>query len=242
MHRWTSAGAFGVMLAVPVIHAQTSVGPRFDAASIRAHVDDGSTNSGFSDNPSSVRMGNLSLRALVRMAYGVLDAQLEAPGWLADVSFDIVAKPPDGYDSSQLPALVRNLLADRFKLAVHREPKEVGGFALRVVNGTSRLSVSTDRSFLTARPGLISGKGRSIAELVALVAQTVGAPVVDQTGMTGRYDLQIAWSPTSAGEPTDAGVPLVTALREQAGLRLEPARVSVDVVVVDGIARTPTEN
>jgi uncharacterized protein (TIGR03435 family) len=235
------AAAVGLALLTINASAQTSDGPRFEVASISAHVDDGSTISGYADNPASVRMTNMSLRALIRIAYGVLDAQLDAPGWLASSSFDIVAKPPDGYDARQLPVMVRNLLADRFKLVVHRERKEIDAFALRVIATGLRWRVSSDRSFLTARAGLVSGNGRSIAELAGFLAQTVSAPVVDQTGLTGSYDLQLEWSPLSAGSG-DTGVSLFTALREQAGLRLDSVKSAVDVVVIDRIERNPTEN
>src|SRR6478672_9201081 len=86
--------------------AQTENQRRFEVAAIRPHVDDGTSASGFSDNQGSVRIGNLSLRALIRIAYGVMDAQLEAPAWTATDSWDIVAKPPAGYQSRQLPELL----------------------------------------------------------------------------------------------------------------------------------------
>jgi len=124
--------------------AQVDQGLRFEVASVRPHVDDGTGNAGFSDNLTSVRMANLSLRALVRIAYGVLDEQIDAPGWLNNTSFDIVAKPPEKYESRQLPTLLRNLLADRFRMAVHRERKEVSGYALRLLPGGQRLQASTD--------------------------------------------------------------------------------------------------
>jgi uncharacterized protein (TIGR03435 family) len=70
-----------------------------------SNVDDRSSTSGFSDNQGSVRVRNLSLRALIRLAYGVMDAQLEAPGWTTTSVWDIVAKLPGGYEARQLPDL-----------------------------------------------------------------------------------------------------------------------------------------
>ena len=231
-----------LVAGAPLAKGQSADGPRFEVASVLAHTDDGTNNSGFTDNPNQVRIGNMSLRALIRLAYGVLDAQLQGPGWLDNTSFDIVAKPPAGYESRQLPALLRSLLAERFRMVTHRERTEVSGYALRVIKGGRGPAVSTERTFLTARAGLISGKGRSIAELVGILAQNVGAPVVDQTGLTGTFDLQIKWTPLSAQTPTDADVSLFAALREQAGLRLDPLPVPVDVVVVDSIDRVPSPN
>jgi uncharacterized protein (TIGR03435 family) len=178
-----------------------------------------------------------------------MDSQLIGPSWLDRVAFDVVAKPPSGYQSSQLPVLLRNLLADRFQLAVHRETKEAAGFALRVAPGGHRLIESKgERTFLTGRPGLIAGNSRSIAELVPLLAQMVARPVADQTSLpsSSRYDLKLEWTPQllsgGTGASSEPEVSIFTALREQLGLRLDSAKIAVDVVVVDGAERVPTEN
>ena len=235
---------FGVVTAAVVcgtpMLAQID-GLRFEVASINPHVDNGTNSSGYRDTPALVRMENLSLRALIRMGYGVRDAQLDAPGWTSDSAWDIVAKPTGGYDSRQLPELLRTLLADRFKLQVHRATKDVSGFALRTVAGGHRLPARTDRTFLTGRPGLISGHGRTIAELVGLLEQNVDAPVVDDTRLTGTFDLHLEWTPP-ATTSDDAGVPIFTALREQMGLRLDPIRTPAETIVVDSIAREPAPN
>jgi uncharacterized protein (TIGR03435 family) len=222
--------------------------PRFEVASISPHRDTGRTEAGFEESPSSVRIRNLSLRALIRLAFGVMDTQIVGPGWLDSVVFDIVAKPPSGYQSQQLPVLLRNLLADRFKLAAHREQKEVAGFALRVGPGGHRLvEAKGERTFLTGRPGLIAGNGRSIAELLPLLAQAVAAPVSNQTALPAdrRYDVRLEWTPQlSTGGPAGAepDVSIFTAIREQWGLRLEPVKMAIDVVVVDTVEKAPTEN
>ena len=222
---------------------------RFDVASITPHRDNGSVEAGFDENPGIVRIRNLSLRALIRIAYSVMDSQLVGPSWLDRVAFDVVAKPPSGYQSSHLPVLLRNLLADRFKLVVHREQKEAAGFALRLEPGGHRLAATKgERTFLTGRPGLIAGNGRSIAELVPLLAQMLAAPVSDQTALPSgsRYDLKLEWTPQllPGGNPPGAEpeVSLFTAVREQLGLRLDPVRLAVDVVVVDAAERAPTDN
>jgi uncharacterized protein (TIGR03435 family) len=222
---------------------------RFEVASIVPHRNSDSAQTGFEENPSFVRMRSLSLRALIRIAYGVMDSQLVGPSWLDSVAFDVTAKPPPGYQSGQLPVLLRNLLADRFKLVIHRDTKEVAGFALRLAPRGHRLNEAKgERTFLTGRPGLIAGNSRSIAELVPLLAQMVAAPVSDQTALpsASRYDLRLEWTPQllSGGNGTspEPEVSIFTALREQLGLRLDPVKMAVDVVVVDAAERVPTEN
>ena len=219
---------------------------RFEVAALKSVADvPPGARIGIDDTPAAVRIENLTLRALIRIAYGVMDELISGPGWLNEATFNITAKPPAGYQQAQLPVLVRNLLADRFGLAVHREKRDVAGFALRVDDGGHRLIAATgERTFLTGRAGLISGNGRSIAEIVPILARNVGAPVVNETGLSGPFDIKLAWTPqlnagSNAGEPE---ISLFTALREQLGLRLDPIRVPVDAVVVDRIARVPTEN
>jgi uncharacterized protein (TIGR03435 family) len=219
---------------------------RFEVAAITSVADVPSgARIGIDDTPAAVRIENLTLRALLRIGYGVMDELISGPGWLNEATFNITAKPPAGYQQAQLPVLVRNLLADRFGLVVHREKRDVAGFALRVNDGGHRLVAATgQRSFLTGRDGLISGNGRSLAEIVPILAEKVRAPVVNETGLSGAFDIKLAWTPQlNAGiNPGEPDISLFTALREQLGLRLESVRVPVDAVVVDRIARVPTEN
>ena len=141
---------------------------------------------------------------------------------------------------------MRNLLMDRFKLRAHTESKIVQGFALTAAPGGHRLRAGSERTFLTGRPGLIQGNGRTIAELTNLVADAVASPVVDRTGLSGTYDLKLEWTPqlaASAATPSgQAEVSIFTALREQMGLRLDSIPVPIEVVVVDAVERTPTAN
>ena len=168
------------------------------------------------------------------------------------VTVDIVAKPPAGYEHRQLQPLLRNLLADRFKLAVHHESKEAPAFALVVAKGGSKLHEATKpRDFLTGRPGLIECARVSIAQVATVLARLLGSPVVDETGLTAMYEVKLEWTPdqtspaTSADEQKEAPEPgpsLFAALNDQLGLRLQTRKVPVDVVIVDHMERAPTEN
>src|SRR5204863_1175160 len=120
----------------------------------------------------------------------------DAPAWTTTSVWDIVAKPPTGYESQQLPELLRNLLAERFKLVTHHRRKDVPGYALRVLSGGHHLSESLGpQTYFTGRPGLIASNRRSIAELAPVLARMVGAPVMNETALTGQYDLKLQWTP-----------------------------------------------
>jgi uncharacterized protein (TIGR03435 family) len=208
--------------------------------------------SGIEETPGLVRIENLSLRAVISGAYGVKQFQIEGPAWLDAVSVDITAKPPAGYTNNKLQPLMRTLLIDRFKLAVHHESKDTAGFALTIAKGGPKLREATKpRGFFTARPGLIEGTRVSIAELAGVFARMLGRLVVDETALSAAYEVKVEWTPdqTSAAVTPDQqrdapepGQSLFTAVNDQLGLRLQTRKVPVDVVVVDRMEKTPTEN
>jgi uncharacterized protein (TIGR03435 family) len=228
----------------------------FEVASVRPHVDGapGSTGrTGIEENPGQIRIENLSLRTLIAISYGVKGSeQLVVPGWLSTTTFDITAKPPAGYKHDQLQFLLRNLLADRFKLAVHHETKPISAFALVVAKGGPKLhEAAGPRSYLTVRPGLIEGKQRSIGELAGGLTSVLGRAVRDQTGLGAAYDLKLEWTPDAppptpdgaeAGSAPEPGPSLFTALQEQLGLKLESIKIPGDVVIVDHMEKVATEN
>ena len=243
--RMTLMLLFALLLASASAAQSQNPELRFEVAAIKPVADlPPGARIGIDDTPAAVIMENRTLRMLISTAYGVLDERISGPGWLDEARFNITAKPPAGYQPSQLSTLVRNLLIDRFGLAAHLEKKDVSGFALRVDAGGHRLKANGERTFLTGRPGLISGNGRRIAEIVPQLSRSVGSPVLDETGLSGTYDFKLQWTPqlNAGGNTGEPEVSLFTALRERLGLRLEPARVRVDVVVVDRIARVPADN
>jgi uncharacterized protein (TIGR03435 family) len=237
---WLLVASIGVFADA----AQQTVGEqvRFEVASVKPHVDTGSTQAGIEENEGFVRITNLPLQTVIAIAYDVMGTNVEGPAWLERRRFDIAAKPPEGYQRRQLPVVLRNLLADRFRLVARRETRQGRGYALQVIAGGHRLTESAGpRTFLTGRPGLIAGNGRSIAELVPLLSRMTGAPVVDETGLKGAFDVKLEWTPQlAAGGGPEPDVSIFTAVREQLGLRLEPAKADVDVVVVASVEETPT--
>lgn len=208
--------------------------------------------SGIEETPGLIRIENLSLKAIIEAAYGVKDYQFSGPGWLDSVAFDVTAKPPAGYSHPQLQPLLRGLLAERFKLAVHHESKETSGFSLLVAKGGPKFpEAAKPRDYFTVRPGLIQCSRVSTAELASAFARMLGRPVVDNTGLTAAYEVKLEWTPDTPTAPPSADsrndspeppLSLLSAISEQLGLRLRTARIPVDVVIVDHVERAPTEN
>ncbi|HEY3837651.1 MAG TPA: TIGR03435 family protein [Bryobacteraceae bacterium] len=233
-------------LTIPSVPAQ-----EFEAASIKPHpsgcMSGPMARSGIEENAARVLIENMSLKAIIQMAYGVRDDQFTGPGWLGGSCFDVVAKPPAGYTHNLLRPLLQRLLSDRFGLAVHRDSKDAPAYALVSDKSGSKVpEAAGPRGYLTVRPGLIEGKRRSMFELVNALAKMLQRPVVDETGLTSAYDIKLEWTPDTSSGPDaiadDPGPSLSTALHEQLGLRLQSRKVPVDRVTVDRVARTPTEN
>jgi uncharacterized protein (TIGR03435 family) len=205
---------------------------------------------------------NTTLTDIITFAYGVHAKQVtNGPAWMESDKFDIAAQPAGegAPNEKQWKVMVQKLLAERFQLAFHRDKKELGVYAIVVgKNGPKLTKSERDPNGL---PGLFfRGLGNlpaANANMDDLARVMQGAvldrPVVNQTGIEGRYDFQLTWTPDEfqfAGmgakvppPAKDAAAPpdLFTAFQEQLGLKLESTKAMAEVFVVDKVAK-PTEN
>jgi uncharacterized protein (TIGR03435 family) len=238
-----------VLLAAGAVlgHPQ-DVRPAFEAASVKPNT----SNSGSSSSHGSkgqIVFTNLTLKRLIERAYNVKPFQVTGPGWVENVSFDIAAKyPPDTSNDDRL-LMLRTLLEDRFKLAVHRTSKEMPGFALVVAKGGFKLKpVEPGGSGTDSNGGRVrtmTATKTSMAQLADFVARSLGETVVDKTGIVGVYDFELRWTTDEQnpdGVDAASAPSLFIALQETLGLRLQPQKVPVEIVVVDHVERVPIEN
>lgn len=211
-------------------------------------------------------------RILIGIAYNIRDFQIiNAPGWAFDERFDINAKAESSGDRlsmEQIRPMLKSLLAERFGLKGHEETKEMPVYTLVAGKGGHKLKPSVEtagpqnRMFRMGR-GQINAKGVSMAALAQQLAQQLGRPVTDKTGIEGNFDVELNWTPEPGqgspfggpppgasggpGGPTalpvadSSGPTIYTAVQEQLGLRLESARGPVPVLVIEALQK-PTEN
>jgi len=202
-----------------------------------------------------------TLKLVIAAAYNLNPkAVTGGPAWMESAHYDILAltpgeKPPS-HDEQM--AMLRTLLSDRFKLSFHREPRVFPIYVLELARGGSRLRASkaapTDQPALisTVYPGRIvmPARNAAIADFVSVLQRAIlDRPVVDKTGLTGRYDFDLEWAPDESqfnGDvppaPSDAPEPpFFTAIQQQLGLRVEATRGPVDAIVVDH-AEPPSAN
>jgi uncharacterized protein (TIGR03435 family) len=215
----------------------------FEAASIKPNKS-GSTSSHENDSSGQMVAINLTLREYVRIAFGVKDYQISGPDWMGSERFDIVGKFPPHTDRNPMGPCLQKLLADRFKLAIHRETKEFPVYALMPAKGGPKIkAVEDDGAHSTnSKRGHLVGTRVSMVRLAEFLARQMDRPVVDLTEMKGVYNLTLDWTPDEAAASDAAAPTLLTALQQQLGLKLQPQKAPVEVLVVDHLERAPVEN
>ena len=237
---------------------------------------------------TSLTVVNMQLRELITFAYQIQRFQLEGgPDWIASDRFDILAKPERAVPSTRaffdgqepLRMMVRTLLADRFKLVMHKETKELPIFELVLARQDGRLGpqlrpaavdcaaraaaakggATTPASsgpqgrgscFMNLNPVSVRGGGVTLAMLANILAGPAQRLVIDRTGLTGDWDLEVNYTPDRSQVPPGVELPssvdpngpsLYTAIEEQLGLKLRPARGPVEVLVIDSVQQ-PSPN
>jgi uncharacterized protein (TIGR03435 family) len=224
----------------------------FDVASIRPAETKGEW---IQVVPGSVTMRNYRMMSCIRWAYDIQEYQVSGPGWLTEVSFDIVAKAGTAASDAELRRMMQALLAERFKLAVHRETKEMQGLILTIGKNGHKLEpnpVEGSPSFKTGKLNL-TGNGATLSQMTEFLSRQMRQPVVDQTGLTGRFnyfldvsqhiteEVQRSAGP-NGGPPPDAASLIAQAIQAQLGLKVEPRKVPVEMLIVDRLEKSPTEN
>jgi len=197
-----------------------------------------------------IHLENESVQNMIMFAYGVHPKQIvDAPAWFATARYNVDGVPDvEGYANiRQFRGMVQKLLADRFHVTFHHDTRELSVYAIRVGKGGSKLVKSShDPSELQDQTGNGNHEWRftnnSLPEFAMFLESMVDRPVVDQTELPGKFDFQLKWTPNET-QTSDPNAPpgMFTAIQEQLGLRLEPAKSSVDVMVIDH-AEPPTEN
>jgi uncharacterized protein (TIGR03435 family) len=255
---------------MPLLAIQDPPAEAFEVATVRENT---STETGgfIQRRPGgSFSVGNQTLLTLITFAYQLQRGQLVgAPDWINTTRYDIVARagrdiPPAPFGAVAPEAIMlRALLADRFKLAVHREAREMPIYALTLARSDGQLGprlrrptndYCEQRRLASAKgplpPGLptdpvcgISGTGSELtagsfplSSFTGFLAGPVRRPVVDRTGLTGEWDFDLKWNPDPTSTDTERPA-IFTALQEQLGLKLEATTGPVDILVVDRVER-----
>jgi uncharacterized protein (TIGR03435 family) len=261
--------------------AQTKV--EFEVASIKPSAPDARGMFIRPGPGGGVSITNMTLKEMIVLAWRVQPFQISGgPPWLDSVHYDVTAKPEAKPQQAEIPLMLQSLLEDRFQLALHRETKELPVYALVVARKDGKLGPSFTESteggctpFDPSKPpppikpgerptlgcgGMMMGPGRltavgvPVANLVPGLSRLLGRTVVDKTGLAGKFDINLEWSPDDPAVqmPLPPGVPppapavaggpsIFTAFQEQLGLKLESQKGPVEILVIER-AEKPSEN
>jgi uncharacterized protein (TIGR03435 family) len=268
--------------AAGVAPAAAKLLPAFEVVSVKPNKSD-SMQMRIAMTPDGISMSGVVLHMMLREAFGVSnDRIIGEPGWVNSARFDIEAKVaaedvPALKDlrPAQWFAMMLPVFQERFGLKFHHETRDLTVYTLMVAKGGLKVKEADPNNtyangfhppgggngagIMRMMPGEFIGQGIAIAGLVRQLSMVIGATVVDKTGLTGKYDIDLKWEPDEGagammrgpvgGGPPPADAPaaegtgpsVFTAVQEQLGLKLEPQKTPVDVIVIDHIEQ-PTEN
>lgn len=235
-------GRTAALLICGIVYGQAADAPRFEVASVKpSSADPRSGDSGVATGHGRVTARNVTLKRCIIGAYGLgPNLILGGPDWLDSDRFEIVAKSERAEDGDkELMAMLRTLLAERFKLSVHREIKTMPALVLEVAKNGPKLEKAVDGPATTNNGrGLIDAKNITMSRFAEVLSRQTDLPVVDRTGLPGAFNLKLEWARDSA--KTD-GPSIFAALQEQLGLRLESRKIPIEILVIDHAER-PSEN
>jgi uncharacterized protein (TIGR03435 family) len=186
--------------------------------------------------------------------YGINSYQVEGPDWLDSERFDISAKFPADFPkereqySAAYQAMMQKMLADRFKLAVHRDRKSLPVYGLVAGKGGIKFKeVPAGQSGSDSNNTHYKGTSITMDGFAKFLSGQMELPVIDMTGLKGTYDLKLDWiterqAQAKADSEPQAGQPIQDAIQDQLGLKVEHRKAPVDILVVDHAERVPTDN
>ena len=197
---------------------------------------------------------NTTLNDLISFAWDLHVRQIvNGPSWLESERFDVTAKPEQQGvpNATQLRAMAQKLITERFGLVFHKEKRDLSAYVITVTKSGHKLTKNDSGGILPGfggrGPGAIGVRNTTMTEFASfLQGRLLDRPVVDQTGLSGKFDFQLEWRPDQlGGQPGGAPLPpqvesrsdLFTAFQEQLGLKLESTKAPVEVYVIDKVQK-----
>jgi len=238
-----------IWIAAGASFAQTP--SAFDSASVKPNVNhetngEGRPRASVNATPGYLAIQNSTLSQCIQWAYNVQAFQVSGPSWIDSERFDIAAKASGAAPQDQLRLMLQTLLKERFKLEFHRESKELPGYALLVAKGGPKLHESLTDGDPVMKPNrnIMTGEHVTMSWFAGTLTNPLRSPVVDMTGLTGRYDFTIDISKyaTPNTPPQEMPAALAECLQQELGLKVEARKLPLDVLVVDHAEKSPAAN
>jgi uncharacterized protein (TIGR03435 family) len=263
-----SSISLGLLLAATAAVAQSGgAKPSFEVASVKSSAPivskEGKERVGLTVSGSRVEINYMSLADLVRIAYRVKPYQVTGPGPTVSDHFDVQAKMPEGATQEQIPEMLQTLLAERFKLTLHREQKDHAIYALVVgksglkLQETAPVDGPATSGWTKSGSAMRLDRKMTLTALADLLGRFADRPVIDMTELKGTYQISLEipfedlmraktaaegaarGGSDSASDPAD--FPLFSAT-QKFGLKVEPRKAPMEVLVIDHADKLPTAN
>jgi len=228
--------------------------PSFDVATVKPSDPKNGSQGFHSGNGRRINCDNETVANIVEFVYGVHAKQIVgAPQWFFDDRWDVDGYPdvPGEPDYKQMQGMYRKLLEERFGLKMHRETRTMGAYVLTVAKGGPKLSKSVDQEAMSdttftqwnSQRRVLRVTSTTMAEFAMTMDSQLEKPLVDRTGLTGKWDFLLKWRPETAPDTDDPNAlpGIFTAIQEQAGLKLEGTTAPVEALVIDHVER-PSAN
>ena len=189
----------------------------------------------------------LPLHEIIREAYELEEWQVQGPEWIVLENYELAATMPESTPRATARLMLRTMLADRFVLQFHREPKEIPVYALVVAKGGLKLQEIPTPEHYSYRFGPAAAPGTTrfyaepampMAPFAAMLRNPAGRPVLDQTGLTGFYKIDVEWT----RDPQERNFSGLLSTLPKLGLKLEPQKKTYDVLIVDKASKEPSAN
>jgi uncharacterized protein (TIGR03435 family) len=221
----------------------------FAVSTVKLDKSESNFSSGIDTEHGMLRAENVTLKRCIMGSYGVGPEQVVGgPDWADTLRFDIVAKADQPVqDDAVMNVMLQRLLADRFKLGLHRETRTLEAYVLEVDKKGAKLAAAkggdSSTNTETNQAGVtITARNTGMGLLAEDLARVVDLPVLDQTGLKGIYDFTLHWTPDNLRVANNAdSISVFAAIAEQLGLRLRATKAPVEVLVIDH-AEMPSEN
>ena len=247
----------------PPVRMAANANPAFEVATIRPS-DPARREQIITLRGAEVITTNVTLHDLINLAYWLHPKQLTGgPAWTESDKFDMTGKPdaPGQPNVDQMKIMIQKLLADRFQLKFHLEKRDLSAYAVRITKAGAKIIRSQDDP--KGLPGFYFGRAASgttltfrnspMSQITAVLQNFLDQPVVDQSGLSERYDFTLTFTLDSAqaarlggllapaADNPDAAPDVFAAFQQQLGLKLESTKAPVDVMVIDKVEK-PSEN
>jgi uncharacterized protein (TIGR03435 family) len=241
---------FLVLMVTAGLHAQ----PAFEVASVKPAAPPTRGMSMEIEPGGRFTATDVSLRSLLKKAYGIRDFQIQnPPAWFDSQRYDVYAKPMGSAGEQQVERMLQSLLADRFQLKFHREPKDFQVYVLTLAKNGPKLKQAAAEENVQGGVrlrgvGSLTGIHASTLQLAEALSGIVlngrhilDRPVLDQTALSGSYDFSLQWTPdptpSEDAPPIPTSPSIFTAVQEQLGLKLETRKAPVDLFIIDHVER-----